>query len=445
MEMQAVIHGQAPVQFVHGRKYRRWVFTENFESDQWATERLKYDDFFLEEGMRMTDSSERIRYVIVGYETGEEKEHQHFQGYLELQHNRTHRSLLSLLRGYDISPWLAPSMAPNPVSAIDYCKKDDLWKDWGEPLYLSSEQGKRSDLDRMYDSIWVEKKTRLEIMMDRTTFGVSIKFPKALREHITERDKIANFERLLEMKLKPLPWQQEFLKSYKTFRSRKINYIVGRTGNEGKTELFKMIMAQEGPDRCLYISNAKTNDILHAWGPHPVVLVNLTRQVTGRVNYEPLEAMCDGMAFSPKYDSGMKILPGGSIVICCSNELPDFGRMSRDRWNIIDLDLDDFWCDLVAKETDERKEQKESSERPRLTRQNAVVIPQTDSFVFEEDVPMQSARSPVITRSMTRLMNSRMDVDVNTDERPDFHQWDGSHHGCTPPLERPTLEDYEDM
>lgn len=68
------------------------------------------------------------------------------------------------------------------------------------------------------------------------------------------------------------------------------------------------------------------------------VMINIPRSQEERwVSYPALEALKDGIFFSPKYEGVMCRYPPIKLVVW-ANQLPDTSHFSKDRWNIIALD-----------------------------------------------------------------------------------------------------------
>ena len=138
---------------------------------------------------------------------------------------------------------------------------------------------------------------------------------------------------------KPAPlvlreWQSEVVDMLKTQNDREILWIYDKKGNNGKTVLCKQLSMHHG---AAVYNNAGKKDISYAYDYQPIVAFNLTRTTQGRVNYEVMESLKDGLLFSSKYESTMKVFTPPKLVVM-SNSLPDFSSMSEDRWKVLTLD-----------------------------------------------------------------------------------------------------------
>ena len=77
------------------------------------------------------------KYLIIGKEVGEKKETPHLQGYMEFVDRKYFSELKKLNERIH---W--ESRRGTQLHAINYCKKEEDWKEWGEKKV----QGKRNDL-----------------------------------------------------------------------------------------------------------------------------------------------------------------------------------------------------------------------------------------------------------------------------------------------------------
>lgn len=113
------------------RQSRAWCFTLN-----------NYQPNEIEQLHSLTDSEE-VCYLIAGEEVGEQGT-PHLQGYLELRRKKTLRGLKNLLTRSlaSLSRVHLESRRGSQTQAIDYCKKDGAFREFGQCL----QQGSRGDL-----------------------------------------------------------------------------------------------------------------------------------------------------------------------------------------------------------------------------------------------------------------------------------------------------------
>lgn len=132
------------------------------------------------------------------------------------------------------------------------------------------------------------------------------------------------------------PWQEEVRgELLKQPDERTIRWIWCKEGNSGKTVFAKFLAVHH--EACVF-NNGKCADLAHALPEDPrIVLFNLSRTIEGHVNYGAIESIKDGLIFSAKYDSKMKLFNCPHVVIF-ANFAPDYESMSADRWVVTQLD-----------------------------------------------------------------------------------------------------------
>lgn len=130
------------------------------------------------------------------------------------------------------------------------------------------------------------------------------------------------------------PWQnqiKEILLSDKSDRT--IHWVYDPDGNIGKTAFCRYFCVQFS---ALYLTG-KSADLKYAITEcleHQQIqycLFDYTRSQEEFISYQGIEEIKNGIFFNTKYESKMTIF--NSPVICCfANFLPDFDKLSRDRW-----------------------------------------------------------------------------------------------------------------
>lgn len=130
-------------------------------------------------------------------------------------------------------------------------------------------------------------------------------------------------------------WQSEIEKTLlASSDDRSIYWVWDSTGNVGKTTFCKYMAVKHG---ATVLNNGSFSDLAFAIPENPkIILFDLPRTIEGRVNYSAIEACKNGMIFSGKYESRMKIFNPPHVAIF-ANFGPDLRAMSLDRWQVIDL------------------------------------------------------------------------------------------------------------
>ncbi len=132
------------------------------------------------------------------------------------------------------------------------------------------------------------------------------------------------------------PWQQAVWEEFQDQGPREILWLFDEEGNTGKTWFMKWIaikMANEG----MYMENGKRADLTRLWDYQTWITCNFTRDKEGIACYSFLESLKDGAMFSSKYEPETKMTNDLVRVIVSANWLPEFGKLSIDRWKLIEI------------------------------------------------------------------------------------------------------------
>ena len=144
------------------------------------------------------------------------------------------------------------------------------------------------------------------------------------------------------------PWQEDALKMVETPSERKIIWIMGRRGNEGKTWFQCYMEAYFGFHRVvrvdLRIKHANICQVLkkRSLGSIDIFLFNDARSVSGEEFnlYRILEDIKDGQATTSKYDNDNIRFKTPNTVMIFSNQYPKVQNLSSDRWQIYNANQD---------------------------------------------------------------------------------------------------------
>ncbi len=139
-------------------------------------------------------------------------------------------------------------------------------------------------------------------------------------------------------------YQKQIIKIVKGLpHERRIYWYWSNKGNIGKSSLCKHL--------CLKYAaislGGKVSDAMYAVAklvsegkPPTVVVFDVARCQAGKLEYVALEQLKNGCFFSGKYES-CQVLLNAPHVIVFANEAPDVNKLSEDRWDITNLDLED--------------------------------------------------------------------------------------------------------
>ncbi|WAR27257.1 MREP-like protein [Mya arenaria] len=102
----------------------------------------------------------------------------------------------------------------------------------------------------------------------------------------------------------------------------------------GKTTLAKYLKCVKG---AAVFMNGKSADIAHAYNCEKIVVFDFARCMQEFVNYSIIEAIKNGLIFSPKYE-GKSLQFKEPAVIVFANDVPCLKQLSEDRWNLMTIE-----------------------------------------------------------------------------------------------------------
>ena len=135
-------------------------------------------------------------------------------------------------------------------------------------------------------------------------------------------------------------WQQDALKLIDSPSDRKVIWITGTKGNEGKSWFQGYLKHLYGYNRVFQV-DLRTNhrDVCNILRKKPlptldIFLFNDARSDTVGIHdaYKVLENIKDGEATSSKFDNDIIRFRTPNIVMIFSNKYPTMDKLSRDRW-----------------------------------------------------------------------------------------------------------------
>lgn len=258
-------------------------------------------------------------YLVYGKEVGESGT-PHLQGYVQMEKKIRLTGLNKLIQG---AHW---SVARKDAATnIAYCSKEGDVYERGSVTY----ERQRSDLETfkqaVKDGVLDKKRLREEHS------EIMAKYPRFVEDYLrdnTPQPELASY---------PLNGWQSVLNEYLNQEpdDRKIWFMVDRNGGAGKTWFAKYYCRLH--DNAQVMEMGKKSDMAYALRTDiRVLFINCTRSQSEFFNYSFLEAVKDGMVFSPKYESGMKVLNKCHVVVLM-NEDPDRTKLSSDRYIINEL------------------------------------------------------------------------------------------------------------
>eukprot|EP01046_Picozoa_sp_COSAG06_P052502 COSAG06_NODE_8831_length_2059_cov_172.021939_2_plen_287_part_00 len=161
----------------------------------------------------------------------------------------------------------------------------------------------------------------------------NLKVPRALI--LLDESKLYNFQKIiLDIIKNEIP------------DDRSIYWFKDDNGNTGKTSFCKLLCARYGAIMLGGKSADMKNGIVEYKSTNhdtpELILINLPRSFNNDyLSYTGIEEVKDMCFYSGKYEGGM-VVGNSPHIIIFSNELPDLNKLSKDRWNIFDID-ENLW------------------------------------------------------------------------------------------------------
>jgi hypothetical protein len=272
-----------------------------------------------------------VSYLVYGYETGESGT-PHLQGYVIFPRVKRLSEAKGLLSG---RAHLEPKRG-TPEQAAAYCKKDGVFKEFGE--CPKSSGGGAGPFASFIEWVMSRNDGKGSVPSDREIAqafpALFVRYSKKLRELATHHVPHPILEAGSDLR----PWQ-EALKNVLLQPppdDRSILFYVDDEGGKGKS-WFQRYMLTNYPEMTQVLSAGKRDDIAHAIDESKsIFLFNIPRKAMEYFNYNIIEQLKDKMIFSPKYDSSTKILSTVPHVVVFSNEHPKMDDLTPDRYVIVE-------------------------------------------------------------------------------------------------------------
>lgn len=289
--------------------FRRWCFTLN-----------NYDEAELVSLRSSLSAPEnKIRYAVWGKEVGAEGT-PHIQGYFSS--GKTYR-----LKGAKKLVGDRAHLEAAKGSEEDnykYCTKDGDFEEVG----TRKSPGKRTDLEAFMDSVRDGVLDAKELRQQHP--DVCAKYPRFFEAYILDN--------VPQPSVTPHalhPWQAALNECLRLPPGdREILFVVDKKGNHGKTWFSRYYASLFPQDTCI-LQMGKKADMAYALPVNlRVLFVDVTRQQVEHMNYSFLESVKDGLVFSTKYESRMKLY-GPVHVVVMMNQEPDTNMLSEDRYRFI--------------------------------------------------------------------------------------------------------------
>ena len=136
-------------------------------------------------------------------------------------------------------------------------------------------------------------------------------------------------------------WQRDTISDVDgPIHDRQVQWIWDAKGGQGKTFLSKYLVSRGD---CVRFENGKSADIKYGYTGQRCVIFDLSRSQMDHINYEIIESVKNGIIYNTKYQCEMRVYKIPHVIVF-SNEMPDQMKLSRDRWNIQEVEQASETC-----------------------------------------------------------------------------------------------------
>jgi len=271
--------------------------------------------------LRDDESNDKIKYYVMGMETCPTTNKKHIQGYIYYKDARTFSAVKKDFPTSHIEARLAES---TPQQAADYCKKEKQYEERG--VLPVDKRGKVNEWKDIVEDI--QGGMNLQELTEKYP-EASIRYCAGIK-NMYELHRPKHKFSILEKYGKYNNIQTKIIQYVDApTHDREIFWVYDPKGGCGKTDLANHLISN---NNFLVFGNAKTADVALAWNGENVIF-DYSRSQQDHINYGVIEDIKNGRIFSGKYQSCTKLYARPKVLVF-ANFLPDYGKMSIDRWNI---------------------------------------------------------------------------------------------------------------
>lgn len=251
-----------------------------------------------------------------------------------------------------------------PQQASQYCKelKNGVFKEYEEYGEMTEkQQGKRNDLIEIKEML-KDGMTLQQISMnteDETILSNICRYNRPLKElefNIRQERFKDEIKRQFE-NIKWRPFQQKIIDELENIAdNRKIKWIYDDLGNTGKSFLARYLMTKQD---IYYITGGKQNDILYGYNGQKIIIYDLARTYADNLEhiYTTIENFKNGQYLSTKYETQQRIFAIPHIIVM-ANFKPDETKLSKDRWDIVEVNKEEQHTVDIVEITEVKKKLK---------------------------------------------------------------------------------------
>nr|QIH29493.1 master replication initiator protein [Parsley severe stunt associated virus] len=262
---------------------------------------------------------ETMKYLVYQKEIGEAGT-VHYQGYVEMKKRTSLAGMKKLIPGSHLEKRKGSQSEARAYAMKSDTRVEGPWE-FGE-FNITIEDKLRSVMEDMQ----VTGKRAIDYIEDCcNTYDRSSATLREFRGELKKKKAIASWE------LQRKPWMDEIESLLETKDCRRIIWVYGPQGGEGKTSYAKHLLKTRD---AFYSTGGKTADIAFAWDHEELVLFDFPRSFEEYVNYGVLEQLKNGIIQSGKYQSVIKYCDYVEVIVF-ANFTPRSGMFSEDRLHMV--------------------------------------------------------------------------------------------------------------
>lgn len=275
----------------------------------------------------------KTKYLVVGKEVGANQQNPHLQGYVEFESKKSFSAAKKAISNRAH----IEQRHGKPIEASDYCKKDGDFIETGVMVIDKKEIGIAETAN------WENAQQQL-LTGNYNTFNDILRDPTMIRYvkggNLSWAQKVFNAREQI-YKTKSIDnigfkWQRRVYDTIvqKDPHDRHIWWFYDPIGNTGKSQFVLFLKSKGG----IRMSN-KSAENAYLWNGQSPVIFDLSRTLEGQgenkslVNYDSIEQLKNGDVISTKYEPIDKHHNVPHVFIF-ANFLPDYNKLSLDRWMI---------------------------------------------------------------------------------------------------------------
>nr|ARI50281.1 master replication initiator protein [Sophora yellow stunt virus] len=258
---------------------------------------------------------ESMKYLVYQKEQGEAG-NIHFQGYIEMKKRSSLAAMKKLIPGAHFEKRRGTQGEARAYAMKEDTRLEGPWEH-GE-FKLTIEDKLREVMQDMKNT----GKRPIDYIEDCcNTYDKSVNTLREYRGELKKQKAVSSWE------LQRKPWMDEVDSLLETRDNRRIIWVYGPQGGEGKTSYAKHLVKTRN---AFYTTGGKTADIAFAWDHQELVVFDFPRSFEEYVNYGVIEQLKNGIIQSGKYQSVIKYAEYVEVIVL-SNFTPRSGMFSEDR------------------------------------------------------------------------------------------------------------------